>query len=180
VRAVKSLPTPRTAIRLIQSADAEDLAAALSRDRDAFALWQPAQPAGYYTKEGQESRIQRMLASHRSEQIWPGVVLAEDVVIGQVTIGSIVQGPFRKASLGYWIGTSHQNQGHGSRAVSEVLQVMAGELGLHRAEASTQMENIPSQRILRSNGFVPYGIAHSHIFLNDKWRDGVLWERTLE
>ncbi|MGH3331872.1 MAG: GNAT family N-acetyltransferase [Nocardioidaceae bacterium] len=71
-------------------------------------------------------------------------------------------------------------QGHSRRAVGLVLQVMAEELELHWAEASTQMENLPSQRVLRSNGFASFGIAHSHVFVGGAWRDGVLWERILD
>ena len=174
------MPTAKTTIRLIELADAEQLAVTLSRDRLAFARWQPVNPAGYYTPEGQFNRIKRLLEGHLSGQLWPGVVLADDLVIGQVSVGSIVQAPFRKASLGYWISTTHQNQGHGSRAVGQVLEVMAGELGLHRAEASTQLENTASQHVLRSNGFTSYGIAHAHIFLNDAWHDGLQWEKTLD
>lgn len=56
---------------------------------------------------------------------------------------------------------------------------MTDDLGLHRAEASTNLENLPSQRVLRRNGFTPYGVAHSAIFLDGSWRDGLLWERIL-
>ncbi|MCZ0990819.1 GNAT family protein [Streptomyces diastatochromogenes] len=72
-----------------------------------------------------------------------------------------------------------QDQGHAGRAVGLVLRVMTDELGLHRAEASTHLENLPSQRVLRRNGFSPYGVAHSSIFLDGSWRDGLLWERVL-
>lgn len=56
---------------------------------------------------------------------------------------------------------------------------MTDELGLHRAEASTRLENLASQKTLRRNGFTPYGMPHQHIFLEGAWRDGILWERTL-
>jgi ribosomal-protein-alanine N-acetyltransferase len=101
------------------------------------------------------------------------------MVIGQVTISNILRGPFHKGSLGYWVAVPFQRQGHASRAVSLALQVAAGELGLHRVEATTQMANLPSHQVLRRNGFSSFGIAHSHIFINGAWRDGVYWERNL-
>ncbi|WSL09494.1 GNAT family N-acetyltransferase [Streptomyces sp. NBC_01288] len=108
------------------------------------------------------------------------MVLADDQVIGQVTVGGILpQVHLRRASVGYWIGSVAQNQGHAGRAVELALRVMTDELGLHRAEASTNLENLPSQRVLRRNGFSPYGVAHSSIFLDGHWRDGLLWERIL-
>ena len=41
------------------------------------------------------------------------------------------------------------------------------------------LRGAPSQRVLRRNGFSPYGVAHSSIFLDGSWRDGLLWERIL-
>ncbi|WP_285601801.1 GNAT family protein [Kineosporia sp. NBRC 101731] len=169
----------RTDIRLVEPSDAEALSTHLARDRAAFARWEPAQPDGYYTAVGQSARIGRLLDQHREGLTWPGVVLADGVVIGQATVGSIIAGPFRKGSVGYWIGTPHQNRGHARRAAALLLERMAEELGLHRAEASTQLENLPSQRVLKAVGFSPYGIAHEHIFVDGAWRDGLLWELTL-
>ncbi|UWE10804.1 GNAT family N-acetyltransferase [Actinacidiphila bryophytorum] len=169
-----------TRIRLIEPSDAEPIAEHRLRDEAAFRQWEPEQPADFLTAEGQALRIGRLLAGHRAGTVWPGVVLDGDQVIGQVTIGGILPQPhLRRGSVGYWIGTVAQNQGHAGRALGLALQLMAGELGLHRAEASTNLENLPSQRVLRRNGFTPYGVAHSAIRLNGAWHDGLLWERIL-
>lgn len=169
-----------TSIRLIEPADAATIAAHRARDIEAFRPWEPAQPAGYFTPEGQAERIDKLLAGHRAGTVWPGVVLAGDDVIGQVTVGGILPQPhLRRASLGYWIATVAQNQGHAGRAVALALRVMTDDLGLHRAEASTNLNNLPSQRVLRRNGFTPYGVAHSSLLLNSTWQDALLWERLL-
>jgi [ribosomal protein S5]-alanine N-acetyltransferase len=170
----------RTRIRLIEPADAVAIAAHRARDVEAFRRWEPAQPADFLTPEGQAERIGRLLAGHRDGKVWPGVVLADDQVIGQVTVSGILPQPhLRRGSVGYWIAATAQNRGHAGRAVGLVLQVMTDELELHRAEASTALENLPSQRVLRRNGFSPYGVAHSSILLDGSWRDGLLWERIL-
>jgi ribosomal-protein-alanine N-acetyltransferase len=168
-----------TEIRLIQSGDAEQIAAHLARDAGDFAKWDPAQPEEYYTVAGQKSRIGRLLNAYRDGARWPGVIVADDQVIGQVTISDIIRGPFQKGSIGYWVAVPFQRRGHARRAVSLVLPVIAGELGLHRVEARTQVENLPSHQVLRKNGFSTCGIAHAHSFINGEWRDGVLWELLL-
>ncbi|MBT0769866.1 GNAT family N-acetyltransferase [Kineosporia sp. J2-2] len=169
----------KTGIRLVDVSDAEVLAAHLARDRASFARWEPAQPDEYFTVAGQSARIRRLLEQYEQGRTWPGVVLADGVVVGQATVGTVIGGPFRKGSVGYWIGSPHQNRGHARRASALLLERMSGDLGLHRAEASTQLENLASQRVLRAVGFSPYGIAHDHIFLNGAWRDSLLWELTL-
>ncbi|MFE6040730.1 GNAT family N-acetyltransferase [Streptomyces sp. NPDC056452] len=169
-----------TRIRLIEPADAAPIAAHRVRDVEAFRPWEPAQSADFFTPEGQAARIDSLLAGYRAGTVWPGVVLADDQVIGQVTVGGILPQPhLRRGSVGYWIASTAQNQGHAGHAVGLALRVMTDELGLHRAEASTNLENLPSQRVLRRNGFTPYGVAHSSIFLDGSWRDGLLWERIL-
>jgi [ribosomal protein S5]-alanine N-acetyltransferase len=170
----------RTSIRLIEPDDAEALAAHLSRDAEAFARWDPERSPDFYTPAGQRSRIEAVLRRHDNGEVWPGVVLAGDVVIGRVTAQNILRRAWRKAELGYWIAYPYQGRGHATRAVSLAVELMTAELGLHRAEALTQMDNLGSQHVLRNNGFLPCGVFRSHIFTAGAWRDEILWERLLD
>jgi ribosomal-protein-alanine N-acetyltransferase len=170
----------KTSIRLIRSDDAETLAAHLVRDAVAFARWDPERPLDYYTAASQRQRIERSLVQHAESEAWPAVVLAGDVVIGRVTAQNLLLGAWRKAELGYWIASPYQGQGHATRAVSLMVELMTSELELHRAEAYTQMDNLGSHYVLRRNGFLPYGVARSRIFTAGQWRDEILWERLLD
>jgi ribosomal-protein-alanine N-acetyltransferase len=170
-----------TSIRLIQVTDAEAIAEHVKRDAETLARWEPARKPDYYTVEGQTARIERILKKHGTGELWPAVVLAEDgSVIGQITVQGITLGPLRKGYLGYWIGSTHQGMGHATRAVELILGVMRDELGLHRAEAFTQIDNTASERVLRRNRFCVFGIARSHIFIDGQWRDQVTWELLLD
>ena len=169
-----------TSIRLIQDGDAEALAAHLIRDADSFERWEPFRPAEFFTVPGQHRRIGRLLAQHGQGEIWPAVILAGDEVIGQITVQNIEYGPVRGASLGYWVATTQQGHGHATRAVGLATDLMAGQLRLHRAQATTQLDNVGSQHVLRNNGYIAYGVAHSQILLGGQWRDVILWERLLE
>src|SRR5262245_39403098 len=171
---------PTTAIRPIELGDAEALATHQTRDREAFARWEPARPDAFFTPDGQRERIEALLDDHRRGNRWPGVVLAGGAVVGQVTVSTILGEPFRKGFLGYWIGSSSQGRGHATRAVGLTVRLMAEQLGLHRAEAHTQVENLPSHGVLRKNGFRSYAIAHDHIYIQGEWRDEIFWERTLQ
>jgi len=105
------MTTPRTSIRLIELDDAEALAAHLGRDAEAFARWDPERAPECYTPAEQRSSIEGMLMQHHNGELWPGVVLADDVVIGQVTAQNILRRAWRKAELGYWIAYPYQGQG---------------------------------------------------------------------
>ena len=169
-----------TDIRLITIGDAEAITEHIRRDRETKGRWEPAYSPDYFTLAGQRRRIERMLARHRDGESWPVVIVAGQTVIGQVTVQEILQRAWRKASIGYWVGTPNQGQGHATRAVGLVVQLMTRDLGLHRAEAFTQIENVASQNVLRKNGFLPIGIARSHIFTVGAWHDEIMWERLLE
>lgn len=171
---------PVTHIRLITLDDAEAITAHICRDAEATARWDPPRSPDYYTLEGQRRRIERMLLRHATGESWPGVVLDGDAVIGQIVVQDILQRAWRKASLGYWIGTPHQGQGHATRAVGLAINFMISDLGLHRAEAFTQVENIASQNVLRKNGFLPIGTVHAYIFTGGAWHDEIFWERVLD
>ncbi|WP_157815396.1 GNAT family N-acetyltransferase [Kitasatospora sp. CB02891] len=164
---------------MIDPSDGPALAELLLRDRQAYARWLPARPEEFYAPGGQATVIASLLESHRKGLAWPGVVVSAGAVIGQITISSILRGPFQKGFLGYWISSRHQGLGHTSRAVGLALRIAEDELNLHRLEAHTQLENLASQAILRKHGFRSWGIAHEHFYADGAWRDEVFWERGL-
>lgn len=173
------MPINTTSIRLITLSDASVIAEHLARDAEATSRWDPARTAEFYTTPGQVKRIELLLGQHQNGLTWPGVIVADETVIGQVTVTAILRGPFQKGYLGYWVASAFQQLGHASRAVSLTLKVMADELGLHRIDAFAQPENIASNKVLENNGFVKWGLAHSHTYVAGAWRDEVFWERTL-
>lgn len=173
------MPADTTSIRLISLSDAPAIAEHLARDAEATSRWDPARSVEFYTTQGQVKRIEFLLGQHLAGLTWPGVIVSDDVVIGQVTVTAIIRGPFQKGFLGYWVAATAQNQGHASRAVALTLQVMTEELGLHRAEAFAQLENTASNKVLEKNGFTKWGVAHSHTYLAGAWRDEVFWEQIL-
>ncbi|MFJ8869175.1 GNAT family N-acetyltransferase [Streptomyces sp. NPDC102473] len=168
-----------TSIRLIDPSDGPALSGLLARDAQAYARWLPARPADFYTPEGQASGVDSLLASHARGLAWPGVMVSGETVIGQISISSILRGPFQKGYLGYWVSSLHQGQGHTSRAVGLALRIAEDELDLHRLEAHTRLDNVASQAVLRKHGFRSWGIAHDHFHADGAWHDEVFWERRL-
>lgn len=172
--------TASTSIRLVRAADAEALVAHLVRDREGSALWEPSRAEQHYTVAGHRERIAGFLQEHAEGRMWPGVILDGDDVVGWITVSDIQRGPFQVGTVGYWIGTSHQRQGHAGRALGHLLDVMADELGLHRAEAMTSADNHASHRVLESRGFRTYGTTSSSFLIGGVWRDSLMWECVLE
>ena len=117
------MSSPVTHIRLITLDDAEAITehiAATPRPRPAG-----TRPAARTTTPwtGSAGASSGCSPLHASGESWPGVVLDGDTVIGQITVQEILQRAWRKASIGYWIGTPHQGQGHATRAVGLVIRL---------------------------------------------------------
>lgn len=60
-----------------------------------------------------------------------------------------------------------------------MCRVARDEIGLHRVEAGTLLDNAASQRVLAKAGFTPYGIAPRYLHVNGAWRDHRLFQRLL-
>jgi [ribosomal protein S5]-alanine N-acetyltransferase len=97
-----------------------------------------------------------------------------------VTLSNIVLGPLQSATLGYWVAERVNGRGLATRAVREVSGNAFEDLGLHRLEAATLVDNAPSQRVLEKNGFERIGLARRYLQLAGEWRDHLLFQRTAD
>jgi ribosomal-protein-alanine N-acetyltransferase len=158
-------------IRPLASEDAGELAALLVENREFLAPSSPERPERFFTVEGQRERIE----SHGSEEF---AIVAGVCIAGTVTLSNLVRGPLQSATLGYWVAERFNGRGLATSAVREVLGVAFGELGLHRLEAGTLVDNVPSQRVLEKNGFEPIGLAPRYLQIAGEWRDHLLYQRT--
>ena len=50
-------------------------------------------------------------------------------------------------------------------------RVAFGELGLHRLQAETLLDNVASQKVLERNGFVRIGMAPTYLKIAGRWQD---------
>ncbi len=50
------------------------------------------------------------------------------------------------------------------------------DLGLHRIQAGTLVDNVRSQRVLERNGFVRFGVAPAYLHIAGEWRDHALYQ----
>jgi ribosomal-protein-alanine N-acetyltransferase len=159
--------------------DAPALATAYLGNRDHLAPWDPERPRAFYTAAGQAEHIAERLALEEQGLFVNHVLIAPDgAVVGRANIQNIVRGTMQGGTLGYWVDRNHLRRGL-ARASVEYLEEQALELGLHRLEAGTMVDNVASQRVLEACGYEQYGLAPQLLFLNGAWRDHVLYQKLL-
>ncbi|WP_329166154.1 GNAT family N-acetyltransferase [Streptomyces sp. NBC_01387] len=168
-------------LRSAALSDAEPLAAAYRRNREHLRPWEPDRPESFFTGAGQLDRLRSTLADRDAGRVLPWVMeeTTSGRLVGTITLNSIALGPFRSATLGYWVDAGCTGRGVASGAVEEMCRVARDELGLHRVEAGTLLDNVASQRVLTRCGFEPYGVAPRYLHINGEWRDHRLFQRIL-
>ncbi|HET6938875.1 MAG TPA: GNAT family protein [Nocardioides sp.] len=167
------------AFRPLGPEDAAALASAYQRNREHLAPWDPERPAAFYTEAGQAAHIEERLALEQQGLFQNHVIVGpHGELVGRANLQNIIRGTMQGGTLGYWIDKDHLRRGL-ARASVEFLEERALGLGLHRLEAGTMVENVPSQRVLESLGYERYGLAPQLLFLNGAWRDHVLFQKLL-
>jgi [ribosomal protein S5]-alanine N-acetyltransferase len=167
------------AIRPLSLDDAAALAAAYRRNREHLGPWDPERPESFYTEAGQDRNIRERLALEEQGLFRNHLLIGPGGdVVGRANIQNMIRGTMQGGTLGYWVDHGHLRRGL-ARAAVEFLEGQAVELGLHRLEAGTMVDNVPSQRVLESLGYERYGLAPKLLFLNGAWRDHVLFQKLL-
>jgi [ribosomal protein S5]-alanine N-acetyltransferase len=159
-------------IRPLVPRDAEELARLLAANRDFLAPFEPERPESFYTVRGQRGRIRN------AEHLF--AILDGRSIAGTIGLSNVALAAFRSANVGYWVDEARNGRGLASRAVADVVEHAFGELGLHRLEAGTLVDNLGSQRVLEKNRFVRIGLAPRYLHIAGAWRDHVLFQRTVE
>jgi [ribosomal protein S5]-alanine N-acetyltransferase len=156
-------------IRRATKADARPLHALYVANR---AWLEPFQP-------GTDPDRRYQLAYHRDWVGRPGryVILDEGEIAGGLSLVVTPDDAMRSAMLGYWVAEDRGGRGLATQAVREALELAYGELGLHRVEAGTRVDNVRSQRVLEKCGFTRVGVLRQHLLIDGVWRDHYLYER---
>jgi ribosomal-protein-alanine N-acetyltransferase len=171
--------TPDVQLRLATLDDAKALAEAYTRSWDHLRPWEPDRPEKWFTPAGQEERLSRLLGKYKAGETVPWLLVEGDRVVGAVTLNDLVLGPFRSASLGYWLAVDAVGRGLATRAVETVAEIADTALRLHRIEASTRTNNVASQRVLERTGFAQIGFAPTYLHIAGEWQDSNLYQRIL-
>ena len=160
-------------IRLLTPDDAEELAALYAANREFLAPFEPSREDSFFTAEAQRARIARP----EDASWWRWAILDGDAIAGMIAVNDVIRGALQMGNVGYWVDAARNGRGLASGALADVVELAFGQLGLHRLEAGTLPDNVPSQRVLEKNAFERFGYAKDLLLVAGQWRDHVLYER---
>jgi ribosomal-protein-alanine N-acetyltransferase len=157
----------------VRPEDGEELAALYLANRDFLAPFEPVRPPEFFTADGQRERLQRQLDG----ETHPFAILDDGAIAGTINVFHIVRESLQSCTIGYWIDGARNGRGLATGAIGEILAFAFEDLALHRVEAATLVDNVPSQRVLEKNGFERIGLARRFLRIDDEWRDFFLFQR---
>ncbi len=93
------------------------------------------------------------------------------VIVGQLTVSSILWGSALTATLGYWVDQARAGRGIVPTAVAMATDYCFQGLGLHRMEINIRPENAPSLRVVEKLGFRDEGVRRRYLHIDGEWAD---------
>jgi [ribosomal protein S5]-alanine N-acetyltransferase len=155
------------------------LARLTQSNREFLAPTSPLRPEEYFTEEGQERAALESLQSAKNGTALPMVIVdAAGNLVGTLNFNSIIRGAFQSASIAYWVSQDRNGEGLASAAVAAAKQIASDQLGLHRLQAETLVDNEASERVLIKNGFIQYGQAPEYLKIAGRWQEHRLFQVT--
>lgn len=171
---------PRVELRSVHLDDARALATLYTAERSFLAPFEPTRDEAFYSTAGQRRILERTIGLRVAGFSDRFLILADEALVGVLTVNNIVRGVFQSGSIGYFVAQAHNRRGIATQAVARVCEWAFGASGLHRLEAGTLIDNLASQRVLEHNGFTRIGVAPRYLLIAGRWQDHVLFQRLAE
>lgn len=165
------LNTERLAIRNLTPKNTEEMLDYYIRNEEHLRQYEPTRDSGFYTYEGQKEILTESFRQFIDGTSIDLGIFKDEKLIGKIKLSNIVYGILRNAFVGYSIDKEHQGKGYMKEALNTVCSYAFEEMGLHRLEASTLMDNSRSQGVLKACGFNELGISEKYLYINGEWRD---------
>jgi len=170
------LETPRLILRRPVLADFRDWTVLRAASRDFLVPWEPSWPDDALSLAAFRRRLRQLANEWRNDQGYGFFIFRREgeQLLGGVNLSHLRRGVAQTASVGYWMGEAHANQGGMSEAMLALLPYAFDRLGLHRVEAACLPTNKASRALLAKLGFREEGYAVRYLKINGTWQDHVL------
>jgi len=167
----------RVILRAPQLSDYVPWAEMRAESRAHLKPWEPTWPRDDLTKAAFKRRVRHYQREARADQGYAFLVIdpLDDRLVGGIALTNVQRGVTQSASVGYWLGRSELGHGFMADALGTLVPYSFQQLRLHRLEAATQPQNLPSIRVLERNGFVREGYARGYLRIDGQWRDHLLF-----
>ena len=158
----------RVILRPLESNDYESYKEVRDRCHDWLMRWEPTVDGVAIDTTSTKAHFEnRVLAFERGSQFDTaygfGIFLHDGTFVGEISIGSIIRGPFQSCILGYWIDEKYAGKGLIPESLTLVVDYCFHVLGFKRVEVAIVPRNESSIRVVEKLGFDFEGVSKEYI-----------------
>jgi [ribosomal protein S5]-alanine N-acetyltransferase len=159
------------------SADVDEMGDYWARNRQHLSPTQPHRDDGFWTVDGQRQRVERASNDVAVGRMFPFLVREDGRLVAELGLSDVTRGAFHSCHVGYSVDAGRLRRGIASWAVDALAGIAFDDLGLHRLQAATMVDNVASQGVLQRCGFDRIGVAPGYLAIAGAWEDHILWQR---
>ena len=180
-----SLSGPRVMLRPLVADDHAQWRAVRERSREWLEQWEPLPELGSPDPVTDRDAFRaRCGAWERQRQFDTaygyGLFLLDGTFAGEVSLGSVLRGPFQSSFIGYWIDEAQAGNGYVPEGVALAIRYGFDTLSLHRMEAAIVPRNTKSRRVADKLALRNEGVAEKFLQIRGVWEDHVRYAITHE
>lgn len=170
------IKTERLLLKLLEPRRSELMIDFRVANKDHLKTWEPRRPAEFFTPGFWDRQLGHVLQDYRDGTSLCLVILdkADAEVMGVCNFTNIVRGTFLACQLGYALAEKHQGKGVMFEALTQAIEFVFTQMGLHRIMAAYIPRNARSGRLLQRLKFVREGRAIKYLNINGCWEDHIL------
>lgn len=164
-------------LRPLRLRDKAEWSAVRSRNAAWLQPWEASNPTPGHELPTYGSMVRSLNLQARQASALPFVIAErvpgrpKPVIVGQLTVSSIIWGSAMMATLGYWVDKDRAGRGIAPTAVALATDHCFKAMGLHRMEINIRPENGPSLRVVEKLGFRDEGLRPRYLHINGEWAD---------
>ncbi len=161
----------KVSLRPLTAQDVEAVSVwAMNPEVTSFLFWE-----SYQSKEA----VHTFLADVVEKHPWFMAIVADDQVVRSLTLDKGNGIHACRAELGYVLARRCWGQGIGTQAVKEALRRGFEELGVQRIEATANIENVASQRVMEKAGMEQEALLKKYFLKDGQPRDHYLYSKVV-
>ncbi|NLB34028.1 MAG: GNAT family N-acetyltransferase [Tissierellia bacterium] len=170
-----SYQTDRLYLKIFKPNYGHEVLEYYKRNHNFLKEWDPKRPKNFYTLAYQKRQLSyeyNMFKDNKLVRFW--IIKKEDnKLIGNICLSNIIMGNFKSCFMGYKLDKDEINNGFMTEAISELVQIMFDDFGLHRIEVNVVPPNERSLKVMKKLNFEQEGFSKRYLEINGKWEDHV-------
>ncbi len=171
----------RVVVRPVVGRDHDRVDAARRENWSWLGRWEATLPRGSQEVLPDVATYRRRVdAQQRRGETLMMMVELDGRVAGLVSLSTVQRGAMCQGVLGYWMVADAAGRGLGSLCVAIVIDLVIGELGLHRVEVNVRPENDRSLGLCAKLGLRREGLKVRYMNIAGEWADHVAFAVDVE